>query len=147
MRPAADERGQQMVEFTLTFIMLVALLMALAAMGWMFFTYATITHAAQEGSRHLMAHPVLPKDQVTFSTADEETTWVVTNSLPMLDWRQATINILPDVSLRVPGGYVAVEIGYTMTMPEFRIPRVFDEGMFVLGGPLELHAASRKSLD
>jgi hypothetical protein len=136
-----------MIEFTMTFLMLVVLFMALLIMGWMFYTYATITNAAREGSRHLMAHPTVPQDQVAFGTADEETTWVVTHSIPMLDWRQTTVNISPDVSLRVPGGYVMVEIEYTMTMPQFQIPLIYDDRMLTLGGPLQLRAMSRRSLD
>jgi Flp pilus assembly protein TadG len=147
LRPASAQSGQQMIEFTLTFLMLVVLFMALLIMGWMFYTYATITSAAREGSRHLMAHPTVPQDEVTFDTADEETTWVVTNSIPMLDWRRTTVNIAPDVSQRVPGGYVLVEVEYTMSMPEFRIPLIFQDRVITLGGPLELRAMSRRSLD
>lgn len=145
--PAAGQDGQQMIEFTLTFIMLVALFMALLIMGWMFYTYATITSAAREGSRHLMAHPTVPEDQITFATADEETTWVVTHSLPMLDWRRATVTISPDVALRVPGGYILVQVEYTMSMPEFHLPLIYQDRMLTLGGPIQLRAMSRRSLD
>lgn len=144
--PAAGQSGQQMVEFALTFTMLVALLMALVIMGWVFFTYATITNAAREGSRHLMAHPTLPKDQVAFSTADQETTWVVTNSISMLDWRQMTVNISPDVSQRVYGGYVMVELIYTLTLPQINLPLLQGQTL-TIGGPFELQALSRRSLD
>jgi Flp pilus assembly protein TadG len=147
VRSVSDQSGQEMIEFTLTFVMLVVLFMALVIMGWMFYTDATITSAAREGSRHLMAYPTLPHDQVTFATSDQETTWVVTNSLPYLDWRQATVTIAPDVSLRVPGGYVLVKVDYTLLMPEFHIPLIYQDRMLTLGGPLQLHAMSRRNLD
>lgn len=144
---SGDQSGQQMIEFTLTFLMLIVLFMALLIMGWMFYTYATLTNAAREGSRHLMAHPTVPEDQATFATADQETRWVVTNSIPMLDWTLATVNISPSVPQRVPGGYVMVEVQYTMSMPEFRIPLIYADRDLVLGGPLQLRAMSRRSLD
>lgn len=147
VQPGGDQHGQQMVEFAFTFIMLVVLLLALVVFGWMFFSYATITHASREGSRHLMSHPTVPQDQVAFATADEEATWVVTNSLPMLDWRRAVVTVGPPLSQRVPGGYVFVEVSYTTTMPQLRIPMIVREGTFVLGGPIELRAVSRRSLD
>jgi Flp pilus assembly protein TadG len=136
-----------MIEFTMTFLLLIVLLMALLIMGWMFYTQATITSAAREGSRHLMAHPTVPQNQATFSTADEEATWVITNSLPMLEWTRAVVTVGPSVAQRVPGGYVFVEIRYTMSMPQFNIPMIFEDRMLVLGGPLELTAISRRSLD
>ncbi len=149
--PTADQNGQQMIEFTLTFLLLVVLFMALLIMGWMFYSYATLANAAREGSRHLMTHPTIPEDQATFGTdedsADRETTWVVTNSIPMLNWRQTTVNISPEVSQRVPGGYVMVEIEYIMSMPEFQIPLIFSDGTITLGGPFELRVVSRRSLD
>ena len=146
-RSTTDQNGQQMIEFTLTFMMLVALFAALLLMGWMFFSYATITSAAREGARHLMAHPTVPQDQVTFGTADEEATWVVTRSLSMLDWTQAVVNISPAVSQRVPGGYVLVEIVYTMSLPEIQIPLIVSDQVVSLGGPVQLRAMSRRSLD
>jgi hypothetical protein len=147
VRPASNQNGQQMVEFAMTFGMLVVLFMALLIMGWMFYVHATITGAARDGSRHLMAHPTLPEDQVTFSTPDEETTWVVTRSMPMLDWHQATVSIMPDVSQRVAGGYVGVAVQYTIFMPEFQIPLFFNGQTITLGGPVQLRALSRRSLD
>jgi len=147
VQPAGDQHGQEMVEFALTCIMLVVMLLALVVFGWMFFSYATITHAAREGSRHLMSHPILPQDQVAFASADEEVTWVVTNSLPLLDWTRAVVTVGPPLAERVPGGYVFVEVSYTTTMPQVRIPMIVSEGTFVLGGPIELRAVSRRSLD
>ena len=51
--PQAGESGQQMIEFTFTFVMLIVLFMALLILGWLFYSYATITNAARDGSWHL----------------------------------------------------------------------------------------------
>jgi hypothetical protein len=65
----------------------------------------------------------------------------------MLEWTRAVVTVGPSVAQRVPGGYVFVEIRYTMSMPQFNIPMIFEDRMLVLGGPLELTAISRRSLD
>jgi len=142
-----DEQGQQMVEFALTFTIFCLLLMALALFGTVFFSYASIVQAAREGSRHLMSHPLLPADPDTFETADQEAIWVVTNSLPLLDWRNhMTIAIMPEPQYRVPGGYVAVEIQYTMELLDLNIPVLGGEPVHLLG-PIHLRTMSRRSLD
>ncbi len=143
----ADETGQQMVEFALTFTIFCALLMALALFGVVFFSYASLTNAAREGSRHLMAHPLLPADPVTFETADEEAIYVVTSSLPLLDWHNMTIQIMPEPALRVPGGYVAVQIQYTLQLLDINIPLLGGDSSIHLLGPVTLRTLSRRSLD
>jgi len=142
-----SENGQQMIEFTFTFIILILLFAAMLILGWVFYTYATLTNAAREGSRHLMTHPTIPEDPDRFATSDLETTWIVTNSLPMLDWRPMVVNISPPVAQRVPGGYVAVEVVYTLNMPRLEIPLTLGDRVIGLGGPTPLRALSRRSLD
>jgi hypothetical protein len=116
-------------------------------LGWLFYSYATITNAARDGSWHLMTHPVLPDDQDTFATSDAEATWIVTQSMPLLDWGDTVVNISPPVEERVYGGYVMVEIQHTLQMPRIEIPLGFDDTVFGLGGPFEITAVSRRSLD
>jgi Flp pilus assembly protein TadG len=145
--PQAGESGQQMIEFTFTFVMLIVLFMAILILGWLFYSYATITNAARDGSWHLMTHPVLPADQDTFATADAEATWIVTRSMPLLDWGETVVNITPPVEERVYGAYVMVEVQHTLQMPRIEIPLGFDDTVFELGGPFEISAISRRSLD
>jgi len=136
-----------MVEFTFTFIMLVILLLALVGFGWVFFSQATLVHAAQEGTRHLLAHPLLPSDPVRFETADEEATWVITSSAPLLDWREMTINIYPPPQDRVLGSYVAVDIYYDVPLPTIEIPLGFTDDVITVLRPMRLHASSKRSLN
>ncbi len=145
--PQAGESGQQMVEFTFTFVMLIVMFMALLILGWLFYSYATITNAARDGSWHLMTHPVLPADQDTFATSDAEATWIVTQSMPLLDWSETTVTISPTVENRVYGAYVLVKVDHTLQMPSFSIPLGFDGTVFQLGGPFAITAMSRRSLD
>ena len=136
-----------MVEFAFTFMILVAFFVALLVLGWIFYSYVTITNAARNGSRHLMAHSVLPADQETFVTADAEATWVVTNTVPLLDWRRMNITISPPVANRIPGSYVAVEVRYVVNLPRLEIPLGFTDTPIGIGGPMTLRAVSRRSLD
>ena len=139
--------GQQMVEFTFTFIIFVILLMAIVGFGWVFFSQATLTHAAQQGTRHLLAHPLLPDDPVTFDTADAEATWVITTSAPLLDWREMNISILPPPEDRISGSYVAVEIYYDVPLPTIEIPLGFTDDVITVLRPIRLHALSRRTLN
>lgn len=145
--PQASESGQQMVEFTFTFVMLCVLFMALLILGWLFYSYATITNAARDGSWHLMTHPILPDDEDTFATSDAEAAWIVTRSMPLLDTSQTVVNISPPVDERVFGAYVMVEVRHTLNMPRIEIPIGWNDTVFGLGGPFEITAVSRRSLD
>lgn len=146
-RQEADQCGQATVEFAFTFVIFTALLIAILGLGWLFFSYASIVNAARDGSHHLMAHPVIPADTSRFATADEEVTWIVTNSLPLLDWTNMTVTASPPPAQRVYGGYVAVAISYTVTLPEFNIPLGFDGTSYRLLGPMQISARSRRNLD
>jgi len=53
----AVERGQGMVEFFLTFPLVVTLLFSIVEFGIAVFSYSTITNAAQEGARYGALHP------------------------------------------------------------------------------------------
>ncbi len=142
-----DQDGQQMVEFAFTFTIFVVLLLAVVGFSWVFFSQATLVHAAQQGTRHLLAHPLLPDDPTTFDTADEEATWVITTSAPLLDWHEMTINILPPPEERISGSYVAVEIYYDVPLPTIEIPVGFTDDVITVLRPLRLHAMSKRSLN
>ena len=145
--PNRDEAGQQMIEFTFTFMMIIGVMAAVIMFSILFFQQASILHAAQTGSRHLLTYPVVPDDEVTFATADEEAMWVITNTVPWLDWTLMEITIDPPAELRNVGTYVAVQIKYDAPLPEIEIPYVITEGAFYLVPPIELSALSRRALN
>jgi Flp pilus assembly protein TadG len=142
----SEPKGQSLAEFALTMPLLVALLVGIIALAWVGFAYVSISSAARMGARHMLSlNPAdAPEDPDLFATADEEITYVVTTTMPFLNWRQAEIAILPeDTSERVYGTNVSVLITYTMDTPEIRIPYVIREGSFVLIPPLVLRASSQ----
>ncbi len=136
-----------MIEFTFTFMMLIGVMAALIMFCMLFFMQASIMHAAQTGSRHLLTFPRVPDDGVTFATADEEALWVITNTVPWLDWDLMDITIEPPAAQRVLGTYVAVQIKYDAPLPTIEIPFIITEGSFVLLPPIELSALSRRALN
>lgn len=143
---ASEPKGQSLAEFALTMPLLVALLVGIIALSYVGFIYVSISSAARMGARHMVGlNPSdAPENPEQFSTADEEITWVVTSSMPALNWRQAEISISPeDTADRVFDANVSVNITYTVTMPEIRIPYVVSEGHFVLIPPLVLRASSQ----
>jgi len=139
-----------MVEFAFTFILFCVILVAIVIFGWFFFSYATIYNAARDGSHHLMNHPVLPDnppDQPEFATADAEATWVVTTSMPLMDWTQMTLNLSPSVDNRFAGGYVAVEIVYDIPLPTISFPLGFTDDVITIIRPMRIRTLSRRNLD
>jgi hypothetical protein len=142
----SEPRGQSLAEFALTMPLLVALLIGIIALAYVGFIYVSISSAARMGARHMIGlNPAdAPENPDLFSSADEEITWVVTSSMPALNWRQAEIHILPeDTADRVFDANVSVNITYTVDVPEIRIPYVISEGYFVLIPPLVLRASSQ----
>lgn len=141
----SEPKGQSLAEFALTMPLLVALLLGMLVMAYIGFAYVSISSAARMGARHMIGlNPSdRPENPDLFLSADEEITYVVTSTMPVLDWRQAEIAILPaDTSERVFDAEVSVLITYTMNFPEIRIPYVITEGSFVILSPIALRASS-----
>lgn len=143
---ASEPKGQGLTEFALTMPLLVVLLLGMIVLAYLGFVYVSISSAARMGARHMIGlNPAdRPEEPDLFSSADEEITYVVTSSMPMLNWRQAEIMILPeDTSERVYDTDVSILISYTVDVPEIRVPYVINDGYFVLLSPLTLHASSQ----
>ncbi len=142
----SEPKGQSLAEFALTMPLLVALLLGIILLAYVGFAYVSISSAARMGARHMIGlNPAeYPEDPDQFTTSDEEITYVVTSTMPYLNWQQAEIAILPtDTSERVFGTNVSVVVTYTMDTPDIRIPYVIREGSFLLIPPLTLRASSQ----
>jgi Flp pilus assembly protein TadG len=140
------EDGQQMVEFAFTCVIFTMTLIAFVMFAVVFFMQASITHAAQQGSRHLYAHPLEPGDKDRFETADAEARWVITNSAPFIDWRLMTVEFSP-MADRYSGGYVAVDVYFDVPLPTIAVPYTFTGDELVLMPPIQLHTRSRRALN
>lgn len=152
----AEQKGQSLTEFALTMPLLLALLVGIALLAWVGFSLVSITSAARMGARHMVSYPVEPKDPLRFADADAEIEYVVTSTMPYLDWRQAEITILPQppesrvlVNPENPNepNYMEVQVVYLVDLPTITIPYVLTEGSFVLLRPMTIQATARMRLD
>jgi hypothetical protein len=146
-----NQGGQSLAEFALTMPFLIALLVGIALLALIGFSYVSITSAARMGARHMVSYPVEPEDP-DFTDADAEITYVVTSTMPLLDWRRAKITILPQPpESRLDFGpepiYASVQITYPVNLPTIKIPYVIREGYFYLLPPVSLQATSRMRID
>jgi len=144
---ARSEKGQSLTEFALTVPFLVALLVGLLLIAWAGFSYISITNAARQGTRHMVSFPRMPQDPATFSHIDDEIRYVVTSTMPYLDWRQATINISPVREQRFPDIQVSVQIIYPLNNPTFSIPNVIGGGSITVLPPMTMSAISTMRID
>lgn len=142
------EDGQSVTEFAMTVPFLVALLVGLTLLAWVGFSYISITNATRHGTRHMISYPQLPKDQERFGTdIDAEIRYIVTTTMPMLDWRRAQIDIAPGVDQRQRDVQVSVRVVYPVNNPTVRIPYVFRDGHFYILPPISLTAISTMRID
>jgi Flp pilus assembly protein TadG len=149
---AGRQRGQSLAEFALTMPLLIALLVGIILLAWVGFAYVSVASAARMGARHMVSYPVEAENPAQFPNVDDELTYMVTSTMPFLDWRRAEVTILPhSLDDRVVGGltpvYVSVQVRYPVNNPVIRIPYVIREGSITLLPPIVLQATSRMRLD
>ncbi len=56
VRRRRGQRGATLVEFSLTFLLFLVILLGIMEMSRMMWTYSTIAHAARQGARYCMVH-------------------------------------------------------------------------------------------
>lgn len=147
-----DQDGQSLAEFALTMPLLVAMFVGIILLAWVGFTYVSITSAARMGVRHMVTYPIEAENPARYANVDDEITYMVTSTMPYLNWEAAQITILPQPpASRLVGGaqptYVSVQIVYPVNNPTIRIPYIITEGDFVLLPPISLQAIARMRLD
>ncbi len=95
----------------------------------------------------MLTYPWEP-DSDRFANADAEITFVVTSTMPFLDWRRAQITIEPQpAEERRVGEEMSVQVAYPLNLPTIQIPYVVREGSFVLIPPISVQATSHMRLD
>lgn len=150
-----DQRGQSLAEFALTMPLLIGLLVGIIILAWIGFTYVSITSAARMGTRQMVSYPVEPEHPARFADADAEITYMVTSTMPFLNWQAAQIIISPSLDKRrvintsEPGqpSYMSVQVVYPVNNPTIEIPYIIRDGSFVLLPPISLQATARMRLD
>jgi len=139
-RSNSGERGQSLVEFTFSFPLLLALLIGLAGMSWLFYSYVTITLAAREGASAIVHDPYITVSQVRGIVRGKSISLIQSN-LP-----DSNIIVEPDPSQWVSGVRVSVTVKYLVPLPRLSIPDLRGNRILIFG-PIEVRATSNMTID
>jgi Flp pilus assembly protein TadG len=114
-RSLRDERGQSLVEFAITFGVLMAFVFAFIEVCLMFYTYCMISECAREGSRYAAVHGSTCQTAALVSctaSASDINTYVGQLGYPNLaNGTMLVSTSFPDGS-ETPGNHVKVSIVY-----------------------------------
>lgn len=134
---ASSEKSQALVEFTLVFPILLALVLGLVYVSVLFFSYATLQAAVREGAHTIVTDG---KNQDTASI----TKIVQDNSFSL---NNVTVQISPaDKTLwTTPRIRITVEAWYTAPFPDVRIPLPGNATVYI--GPIRIYAHSNMTTE
>ena len=135
---ALEQRGQNLVEFTLTLPILVALIVGFFYAGILLYDQVTITNAARVGTSYLARNPLATDAQVEA---------VIKSQLGALNPTKLTIAIDPPREDRVPYVQMSVSLRYLTSSPVISVPNLAGGQPIVLVGPLQLRADSTMNVE
>ena len=121
-----DESGQSLVEFAITFSILIGFVFAFIEVCLMFYTYCMISECAREGSRYASVHGSTCQTAALVSctaSASDVNTYVAQLGYPNLASGTMTVSTtFPDGS-EVPGNHVKVAVKYAFPITLAFVPR------------------------
>ncbi|HDN80093.1 MAG: hypothetical protein DRI61_02635 [Chloroflexi bacterium] len=148
MKSMRRERGQALIEFTLSLFIILALMIGVVAFGMVFYTYITIDQMARRGVSYMLdnaqtlaqwnsEHPDQIDAPLIEYIKSQAGVLNTTEPYPM------QIIISPPPEERVPGGFFEVTVRYTIDAFAFRLPNPFsaDEVITVVP-PIRLEATA-----
>ncbi len=97
-------KGQALVEFTISFVVLVVFLVGIIDVGRSLYTQMNMNLLAQESAR-----------LGSLGESDSEILSYIEDNFQLGEYDQMTITITPDDSSRQSGDLLNIEIGYEMT--------------------------------
>lgn len=106
----SKRRGATMVEFSLTFILFLFLILVTFEGGRAIWSFVTLTHAAREGARFAMVHGAANP------LADSDIETRVKNQVPGLDKSNITVTTTWADADKTPGTGLAVRVAYNHPM-------------------------------
>ena len=130
--------GQDTVEFALAAPLIIGLLIGFLYAGLLLYSQVTIANAARVGTTFLVRNPLSP---------DSEVEELIHGQLGILDPRQISIEIAPDMQDRLPRVQVDVTIRYRTPFPSLSIPNVGGGPPIVLVRPITLRADSTLNVE
>jgi len=122
-----NERGQSLVEFALSLPVILMVLIGFVGMAFVFYSWVTLYHAANEGVSYAVRHPNASEVEIVNSG-------VKPNMFSLYDASLIDVDKYPD--------RVAITIEYEIPLPTVRIPFVFTDGEIVLLQPLPVRVRS-----
>lgn len=138
VRRLGNEAGQSLIEFTLTVPLFLGLLLGLAMMSMIFYSYLTVTLASREGASALVHNP-----QQTVAQIEDS----VRATSISLDRNALTIAVEPsDPTLWLSGVKISVTATYVVPVPRISIPD-FRGNQIIIFGPLPVKASSNMTVD
>lgn len=129
-----DEKGQALVEFTLTAPLIILVLIGVVFFAWVMYDFVVLQHAVREGAHYYITHPQATEDEVVA---------VVKNNVGFLD--PNAVNVLIEGAL-VTGGWVEVTAYYTIRITEVTVPYIIAPGSYTFP-PISIRAVSSMYLD
>jgi len=119
MKASRTERGQSLIEFLISFVLLVLLLVGTFDFGYAFLYWITIRDAAQEGAIYASLHP----NAACQSTLDS---WVRQSSdSPIIDITDPTVTVITTTRAGTAvGDLITVEVQHTYNLHSAMIPEI-----------------------
>lgn len=121
-----DESGQSIVEFAITFTILMAFVLSFIEVCLMFYTFGMISESVREGTRYASFHGSTCTTASSLSctaTAATLNTYVTQLGFPNLAGGTMTVNTtFPDGS-QAPGNHVKIAISYAFPITLALVPR------------------------
>lgn len=125
-RLACEERGQSLVEFAITFSILMAFVLTFIEVCLMFYTYGMISEMAREGGRYAAVHGascLTAAGSSCTSSATATNTWVKQTGYPNLAGGTITVNTtFPDGS-QTAGNHTTVTVSYAFPITLAFVPQ------------------------
>lgn len=121
------EKGQALVEFALSLPVVLIVLIGFVGMAYIFYSWVTLYHAANEGVSYAVRHPNAGEMEIIQNG-------IKPNMYALYDASNINVNKYPD--------RVTISIDYRIPLPTVRIPYVLTEGEVVLLQPLSVRVRS-----
>lgn len=109
------DRGSALVEYALTFIVFMSMLLGITDFGRAMYAYHFVSSAAREGARYAMVRGCTPTTTICPTAADSSSVQTFVKNVPLgIDSSKVTVNAswAPD---HKPGSVVTVQASYSFT--------------------------------
>jgi Flp pilus assembly protein TadG len=133
-----NESGQNLVEFSLTLPVFVALIVGFFYAGILLYDQVTLSNAARVGTSYLVRNPL---------ATDQQVATAIKSQLGVLNPTRLTITVAPPRDQRVPYVQLSISLLYQAPSPTISVPSLTGGRPILLVGPLVLRADSTMNVE